>query len=137
MLVHRPRIFQPGEAEAEGLGARVQPGLPRETVLGNRRLGVWFSDKGLAQGGQGPGCEMGEGKEDELQDSVSPKARRSIPLERAVSLAHSCREVKSGDSVGLPPSWSKRHWPWSVMLYSSFQAQRKGREVGVGDLLYL
>lgn len=103
---------------------------------------MWFSDKGLAQGGQGPGCEMGEGKEDELEYSVFPKARRSIPLERAVSLAHSCPEVKSGDYKGRLSGFA------TIMVKVTLAMEchalqllpgpkERKEDLGVGDLLYL
>lgn len=89
--MHMPGIFQQREVEAAGLSAGVQPGL--------HGPGKWLGDKGLAKGGQGAVCELGEGKEG-LQYSGFPKAGRSILIERAVNLVHSCRKVKSGDHKG-------------------------------------
>lgn len=62
MLVHRPGIFQPGEAEAEGLRAGVQPGLPRETVVGNHRLGCGLVTKGLPRVDKALAVRWGEGR---------------------------------------------------------------------------
>lgn len=89
--MHMPGIFQQREAEAAGLSAGVQPGL--------HGPGKWLGDKGLAKGGQGAVWELGEGKEG-LQYSGFPKAGRSVLIERAVNLVHSCRKVKSGDHKG-------------------------------------
>lgn len=85
---------------------------------------------------------MGGGKEDELQYSASPKTRRSIPLKRGISLAHSCREVKSGDCKGRLSGFAtimvkatlakECH---TLQLFPGPQERKEG--LGVGDLLHL
>lgn len=94
-----PRIFQQAEVGA-GLTARVQPGLHRETVSENHRLGCGLVIKGLPRVDKALAMRWVKGRRDRPQYSDFPKARSSILTKRAVSLAHSCREVKSGDYKG-------------------------------------
>lgn len=85
---------------------------------------------------------MGGGKEDELQYSASPKARRSIPLKRVVSLAHSCWEVKSGGYKGRFSGFA------TIMVKATLAKEchtlqllpgpkERKEGLGVGDLLHL